>query len=242
MSSPRHLLITRPVPALWLHTLSHAGCRLHAMPFVETLPLTDDHVCQQVQHWATQRVMALFTSPRAVAAVAACLGAGTPPPWQVACVGPATAAAVQHQWPGLPVVCVAHDAASLAEAAIPLAPALPVVHFCSKQRLPVLAAAFAAHHRPLQTVAVYQTVQQPQCLTRHFDAVLFCSPSAVNSFFSANTVPAATTLLAMGATTAAAVQQASGRAAQVLPAQSVQQFIQLAVAHMSATAYSAQRS
>ncbi len=241
MSSPRHLLITRQVPAHWLHTLPDAGCQLHAIPFVETLPLTDDDVCQQVQQWAAQRVLALFTSPRAVAEVAASLGAGMPP-WQVACVGPATAAAVQQQWPELPVVCVAHDAASLAAAAIPLVPALPVVHFCSQQRLPVLAAAFAANHRPLQTVAVYQTVQQPQCLTRHFDAVLFCSPSAVNSFFSVNAVPSATTLLAMGDTTAAAVQQASGRAAEVLPAQSVQQFIQLAVAHMSATAYSAQLS
>lgn len=54
---------------------------------------------------------------------------------------------------------------------------------------------------PLTRIEVYQQFPQPQTLSTQYDYYLFFSPGAVDSFFSANTLPAEAKAVAIGKAT-----------------------------------------
>jgi uroporphyrinogen-III synthase len=104
----------------------------------------------------------------------------------------------------------ADSAAGLAAQIIRVAPAevrrAAVYFFCGDQRrdeLPDLLkeAGLTAHE-----VVVYRTILTPQKTQRIYAGIAFFSPSAVESYFSLNTVADGVTLFAIGRTTAAAIE------------------------------------
>ena len=54
---------------------------------------------------------------------------------------------------------------------------------------------------------VYQTIATAKRVSKHYDGILFFSPSAVDSFFTANTIERNVILFAIGNTTAYAIKQ-----------------------------------
>jgi len=56
-------------------------------------------------------------------------------------------------------------------------------------------------------IVVYETVALTQKMTRHYDAILFFSPSAVESFFAKNKTTDDVVFFAIGNTTANAITQ-----------------------------------
>ena len=60
---------------------------------------------------------------------------------------------------------------------------------------------------PLTIHEVYTTKQRPKKIAQQCDGILFFSPSAVHSFFSANTINTSTHCFCIGPTTARAVAQ-----------------------------------
>jgi len=56
-------------------------------------------------------------------------------------------------------------------------------------------------------IVVYETIVVPHVVKKDYDAILFFSPSAVDSFFSVNKIKRETLFFAIGATTAEAIQQ-----------------------------------
>jgi uroporphyrinogen-III synthase len=54
----------------------------------------------------------------------------------------------------------------------------------------------------VQEVPVYETASTPQKISGDFDGIIFFSPAAVKSFFSANALQEKTILFAIGKTTA----------------------------------------
>ena len=54
-------------------------------------------------------------------------------------------------------------------------------------------------------VVVYETIETPIVATVDFDAILFFSPSAVQSFFSVNQIKKTTVCFAIGRTTASSI-------------------------------------
>ena len=61
----------------------------------------------------------------------------------------------------------------------------------------------------MEEVIIYETLETPFTIKSSYSAILFFSPSAVHSFFSANSVEESTILFAIGNTTAATIKQFS---------------------------------
>ncbi len=76
--------------------------------------------------------------------------------------------------------------------------------FTGTQRMPVIEAAFQVHQRQLEVVEVYTTTARPKAVGQ-YDAVLFYSPSGVESFHQDNKLDQAQGF-ALGNTTAEALK------------------------------------
>lgn len=77
-----------------------------------------------------------------------------------------------------------------------------VVFFCGNKRRDELPTILKQHSIAVHEIVVYETVEVPSIATNNIDAVLFFSPSAVNSFFSVNQLEKKTVCFAIGTTTA----------------------------------------
>lgn len=83
------------------------------------------------------------------------------------------------------------------------------VFFCGNKRRDELPEILKQAGIKVKEVVVYETVETPEKFTEDFDAVLFFSPSAVQSFFSANQLNSETVCFAIGETTAESIAQYS---------------------------------
>lgn len=81
-----------------------------------------------------------------------------------------------------------------------------VLFWCGNLRREELPALLRAKGIVLHELIVYQTGLYPVRITEHYDAVVFLSSSAVESFFSVNELPTHTPVFAIGATAASALK------------------------------------
>jgi uroporphyrinogen-III synthase len=84
-----------------------------------------------------------------------------------------------------------------------------VIFFCGDKRREELPNILKEAGIKVHEVVVYETVETPVVITDDIDAVLFFSPSAVQSFFSVNQVKNNTVCFAIGQTTAASISNFS---------------------------------
>ena len=79
--------------------------------------------------------------------------------------------------------------------------------FCGDQRRDELPGILREHDIDVNEITVYQTLALTHKIDKHYQGILFFSPSAVESFFKNNTLPASTILFAIGNTTANAIRK-----------------------------------
>ena len=152
--------------------------------------------------------LALFTSQNAVHS---CFQSGSDSVFHspgCCCVGKKTAALLRGF--GQEILEVADRAADLAEILIKKYNDRSFVHYCGNLRLDVLATALADAGIPMEEEIVYETVHKERTFEEPFDAVLFYSPSGVESFIKNNTL-AGTTAVCIGPTTAAEASKYTNR-------------------------------
>lgn len=99
------------------------------------------------------------------------------------------------------IIGTADNAAELAEKIISQKPG-EVIFFCGNQRRNELPDRLKAAGIKVHEVAVYETVATPVAAAEDLEAILFFSPSAVQSFFSINQLKKNTVCFAIGQTTA----------------------------------------
>jgi len=80
-------------------------------------------------------------------------------------------------------------------------------YFCGEKRLDTLPGLLTRHHIPFKEIMCYNTRYTPVKIEEPFDAVLFFSPSGVESFFSMNTLDSHVICCAIGETTARSVSK-----------------------------------
>ncbi|MGJ5642930.1 uroporphyrinogen-III synthase [Formosa sp. S-31] len=80
------------------------------------------------------------------------------------------------------------------------------IYFCSNQRQDALPEILKEHHITLKEIIVYNTVEAPQKIETAYDAILFYSPSGINSYTSKNDI-ADKTAFCIGKTTAEEAKQ-----------------------------------
>jgi uroporphyrinogen-III synthase len=224
---PIRILCTRPVETALLDEAARQGIHLDAIPFIMTHPLTDEALSRRIRKLAFQPLVAVFTSLNAVEAVEAILAKSpvkgsdsrSPLPWRIFCMASATRGPARTYLGTDLIIAVAGSAATLADAIIRRKAELPgeypeVFFFCGDQRLAELPEKLRGQGIAVHELTVYTTRQTPLHLPagQTYNGIAFFSPSAVDSFFSVNTVPPETLLFAIGGTTADSIRKYSPNA------------------------------
>jgi uroporphyrinogen-III synthase len=156
--------------------------------------------------FSSKDLTAVFTSSNAVDCFLKLAGMnqinGADFQWNIFCLEGVTKNAIVGQLPGCKILGMAPDSGSLAKKIIDDGTVNKIVFFCGNKRMNELPDLLQTNNIDVQELVVYETLETPVSIPGPLDAVLFFSPSAVNSFFSMNQLEKNTTCFAIGATTA----------------------------------------
>ncbi len=119
------------------------------------------------------------------------------------CVGEKTQKLLEEN--GQKVVKMTQNASILADFILKNTKKEPFLFFTGNQRMPIIEAAFARENRSLEVVETYTSSAQPKAMG-NYDAVLFYSPSGVESYLQNNSL-ADSTSFAIGETTAQSLKK-----------------------------------
>lgn len=200
------LLSTRPLRKELLDNAALKGVDITVLPFIETQPIQTRETIEEIQQSLLLSATVVFTSMNAVEAVAELLE-GQQPDWQIYCIGHTTRELVEIFFGEESIAGTAENAIALADKIIEDAMAEEVIFFCGDQRRPELPDMLFAAGILVTEIVVYETIATPHKLNENFSGVLFYSPSAVESFFSANSLPQNALAFAIGSTTADAIKK-----------------------------------
>jgi uroporphyrinogen-III synthase len=206
-----HILSTRPLAKKLLDQGLARGIAIEALSFIETTPVKDSTLTRRILDLSETPITAVFTSMNAVEAVAQHLqpsfGSSSPsrPPWQIFCIGGSATRERIHKYFGEEKIRGAAPSAKALAATIIDCHPPDIFFFCGDQRRDDLPDQLTKASIKVNEVIVYHTLLTPHKLASTYDGITFFSPSAVHSFFSVNSIPGATILFAIGATTAAAI-------------------------------------
>lgn len=170
------------------------------IPFIDTEMSVSKEEAYFIQRLAQQQVIVLFTSTQAVEAVKSCLN-NTVPDWQICCISGATKNAVASLFGTEKIVASAHDAIDLLQEMEKITPQR-IVFFCGNKRLNTLPDELMNRGFQFEECIVYQTKLNALKIEKQYDAILFFSPSGVESFLTENIIPEKATLFSIGKTTA----------------------------------------
>jgi uroporphyrinogen-III synthase len=205
-TQPIYLLATGPLPAELIEGAAEKGIVLDTMSFIATEAVADEEMNARIRALGGQRLTAVFTSTNAVEAIGRTGGWG----WMIFCTSGATQQLVAERFGADAIAGTADSAAGLAAQIIRVAPAevrrAAVYFFCGDQRRNELPDLLKEAGLTVHEVVVYRTLLTPQKTERSYAGIAFFSPSAVESYFSLNTVADDAMLFAIGRTTAAAIQ------------------------------------
>lgn len=180
------------------------GIVLDAMSFIQVTSNTESDLWAEVEEMCSLPITAVFTSANAVRAIAHIV-ADAKPGWNVYCIGNATRTAVLECFDAQAIKGTANDAAELADHIVS-DDVCEVVFFCGDIRLDTLPVLLRNEDITVHEVIVYHTMETPYEVNKHYDGILFFSPSGVNSFFRMNKADAGTVLFAIGNTTGDAIK------------------------------------
>jgi uroporphyrinogen-III synthase len=197
MQAAPSILSTKPLSEEERNLVNSLGWKLREESFIEIHPhpfggpISVDH-----------QTILIFTSENGVILL---------PPMDlseaaVACLPGKTLVAVCEKFQEDQVVCTAKNAKDLARAIISEGRFTKAIFFCALDHRPELPQILREAGIVLTEVPVYETSGTPVEVDTFFDAVLFFSPSAVDSFFAINTLPPGAVCFAIGETTAGAVR------------------------------------
>ncbi len=108
---------------------------------------------------------------------------------------------------GFSAVHVADNATDLANKIIKEKNFREVVFFCGEKRRDELPLILIEAGIVLTELVLYKNIEQPKKINNGFQAILFFSPSAIQSFFKENILPKTTTCFCIGYTTANALKE-----------------------------------
>jgi uroporphyrinogen-III synthase len=176
---------------------------------ISVTPVVSEDTMKQVLYWADQTgVHAVFTSVNAVNAVQNYLQQVNVSKlaWKVFCISGRTKAALQTLVDEEQIVATAAYGNDLAERIIEQQ-VKEVVFFCGNKRRQELPSMLQSAGVIVNEIMVYETSLTPSVVENDFDAILFFSPTAVESFFSANVPKENTVCFAIGTTTSGSLAE-----------------------------------
>lgn len=222
-----NILSTRPLPAPLLKEAATLGIHIDCLSFIDTEPVRNETLAQQIKAIAAQNTAVAFTSMNAVEAV--CHYLTQKPHWRIYAIGNTTKQLAEAQLG--PVWDTAANAGALADSLIRNGET-SVTFFCGDIRLDELPSRLKDAGVALEEIMVYHTIPLPHQIDKPYDGILFYSPSAVHAFFSNNgTLPQSTELFAIGPTTAAALNTYTNNRIYVAGSPSKEQLVRELMEH-----------
>jgi uroporphyrinogen-III synthase len=205
------ILSTRPLAASLIDEAAAQGIVIDVQSFIETEAILSVEVQQEIEQAMLQSAAVVFTSMNAVEAVATYLDiAEEKPDWTIYCMGQTTQQLVKKYFGEASIGGTGDNATELAELVAEESFTNEVIFFCGDQRRDELPEILRSNDMNVNEITVYHTIPTPQLVKKNYNGVLFFSPSAVDSFFSVNTLNSTTMLFAIGQTTAAAIKKHTG--------------------------------
>jgi uroporphyrinogen-III synthase len=201
--STAYVLSTRPLAGSLIDEAAAQGVVIDVLPFIGTKPLEDEALNGKLEALGRRSLTAVFTSANAVMAM---VGNGSSD-WKIFCIDGATRRAAAARFGETAIVGVADSAKELSKVIIGWEPPRELWFFCGDRRREELPINLRTAGWVVQEVVVYETVLTPCKVSKSYDAIAFFSPSAVESFFSMNTINPDVSLFAIGRTTAAAIYE-----------------------------------
>jgi uroporphyrinogen-III synthase len=200
------VLCTRPIPEDLVAEAAAKNIRIDILSFIDTEPIESVEVQQDIENALILSATVVFTSMNAVEAVAEFLF-DEQPDWRIYCMGNTTRQLVKKYFGEKSIIDTADNATALAEKIIENEMPDEVIFFCGDQRRDELPQLLKDESVAVNEIVVYETIPVPHKLSKIYTAILFFSPSAVESFFSANRAEDKTIFFAIGNTTAAAIKK-----------------------------------
>jgi uroporphyrinogen-III synthase len=201
-----NILVTRPVDASLVKKARDQQIQLDTLSFIETASIDTIEVQQEIELAGTEIATVIFTSMNAVDAVTSVLDEMIPE-WRIYCLGHRTKELVTEYFGEGSITGTADNAAELADEILADEEIEELIFFCGNQRRDELPKKLRAAGLDLNEIMVYETIATPHQLQKNYDAILFFSPTAVESFFSNNKINESCTVFAIGDTTKAMIKK-----------------------------------
>jgi len=232
MATDISILCTRPVKQTLVAEAAELGIHLEVVPFIDTEPIQDIDVQQEVEQIALQYATVVFTSMNAVESVITMLDQQVPE-WNIYCMGNTTANIIREYFGEQAIAGTGNSAADLADAIIETDETDEVVFFCGDQRRDELPGKLGEAGIDVNEIVVYKTIPLHKKVEKTYKAILFFSPSAVDSYFKLNKPAEGAVLFAIGQTTAAVIKQYSNNKTITANAPGKDELVRKAIHYLS---------
>ncbi|RYF91756.1 MAG: uroporphyrinogen-III synthase, partial [Chitinophagaceae bacterium] len=226
------ILCTRPLPQELLQDAAVSGVNIDVLPFIETETISTVEVQQEIEQVALQSCTVVFTSMNAVEAVTDFLD-GQETDWKIYALGTTTQKLAADFFGEHSIAGTASDATALAHEIVEAGDVEEVNFFCGDRRREELPQILKANGIEVNEITVYHTVATPHKINKGYVGILFFSPSAVDSFFSANKVAENTLMFAIGNTTAAAIKKYSNNKIIIADEPGKENLVEKAISYFS---------
>lgn len=174
------------------------------IPFIETNLSTDTKALEALQQLVNQNAFVVVTSQIAVNWFKENIK--TIPKWRIACMKGQTQKALGDLGWGKLIQYTATNSLELAKAIASNVPKSNIITFVgSNQRLANLPNYLEKQNFSVKELVAYTTKAKYQEIDKQYDAIIFLSPSAVNSFFDHYSIEAQVKLFTIGQTTSEAI-------------------------------------
>jgi len=207
MRNDIQILCTKKISDSFIEFANENNIRIDSLNFIETEESVSDEIKNRVIELSEQNITAIFTSSNAVNAVGKIVKGQTN--WKIFCIEPSTRKTVENIFVNSCVAGAAKDAEELAQKIIEDKSVKQVVFFSGNQRRNLLPSELNKNGIDVEELIVYNTIENPQTVSKNYGGILFFSPSAVRSFFAKNNLKTETTVFTIGKTTAAEVKKFS---------------------------------
>jgi uroporphyrinogen-III synthase len=226
-----YILSTRPVGVELITEAAKKDIIIDEISFIETEEIIDASTKKKIQKLSLQNITAVFTSMNAAEAVGKLISANTN--WKVFCIGNTTKKIVKKIFGEKNIAGSADSADQLAEKIVDDALIKNIVFFCGDQRRDELPEKLKNNGVKVEEIVVYKTIETPHLLSKHYDGILFFSPSAVQSFFSKNSINDKTRLFAIGNTTGRTAQPFTQKRVIIAEMPGKENLVNLAIEYLS---------
>ncbi len=200
MANKIQILSTKPLGTELIRFAGEHNICIDEVSFIKTEEVDSEELKKRIAELSKQNITVVFTSGHAVSSIKKLLP--VKPSWKIFCIGYKTKNSAVATFGEENIIGIADNGEELGEVIIKQSSEKRIIFFCGNQRREVLPKKLKKNGIQLEEIVVYKTIEKSQIISKHYDGILFFSPSGVRSFFSVNKINEPVQIFTIGTTTA----------------------------------------